>query len=62
MFLQKDVHYVIAMESKSLDYINDVSIYSYTSLAKDFKNRLENQVTYIYYTIDLALLLPGWQF
>ena len=56
------MHYVLAMESKSLEYINDVSIYSYTSLAKDFENRLENQVTNIFHTIDLALSLQDKSF
>ena len=53
------MHYVLAMESKTLEYINDVSIYSYTSLAKDFENRLESQVTNIFHTIDLALNVEG---
>ena len=41
---QKDVLYVNSMESKSLKYINDVSIDTFTSMAVDFENRLENQV------------------
>ena len=34
----------MAMESKSLEYINDTSIDTYTTLANDFENRLESQV------------------
>lgn len=44
-FQQRDAKHLAAVQSQSLKYINNVSIDTFTSLAVDFRDRLDNQAS-----------------